>query len=166
MSLSCPRVQPRICRTTEAHGVALAKLADVLGSFTCKYCLFSQLLIFFSWRFINVQMGESASHPPHQHNVCTEAQSSLRRRDSQTSRRGAKPVALSTRESLGVFNSLSYHFFLILYACMRGVCVCAFVFMRVHYPTKSFHVIFTILQYVLLVPLQPVNGSGCMSEIG
>lgn len=124
MSLSCPRVQPRICRTTEAHGVAFAKLADVLGSFTCKYCLFSQLLIFFSWRFINVQMGESASHPPHQHNVCTEAQSSLRRRDSQTSRRGAKPVALSTRESLGVFNSLSYHFFLILYACMRGVCVC------------------------------------------
>lgn len=114
-----------------------------------------------------MQMGESASHPPHQHNVCTEAQSSLRRRDSQTSRRGAKPVALSTRESLGVFNSLSYHFFSHS-VCVheRRVCVCAFVFMRVHYPTKSFHVIFTILQYVLLVPLQPVNGSGCTSEIG
>lgn len=43
--------------------------------------------------------------PLRQHNMCTEAQSCLRKGDSQISQCGAKPVALFTGEPLGVFNS-------------------------------------------------------------
>lgn len=134
-----PRVQPRICRTTGARGVALAKHTDVLGSFTCKYCLFSQHLINVSGGLLMCKWVK-ALLPPRQHNVCTEAQSCLRRRDSQISRCGAKPVALSTREPLRVFNSLSSPLPLSLYVRMRPVCLSACVCMRVHYRPKSLHV--------------------------
>lgn len=152
MSLSCPRVQLRICRSTGACRVALAKLADVLGSFTCKYCLFSKLLINVSGgllmcKWVRLQLTLDSNtppppplpHPQPRHSVCAEAQSCLRRRDSQISRRGAKPVDLSTREPLGVFNSGSSP----LFFCIHGedlfmrvwVCVCVSmcVFMGVHY---------------------------------
>lgn len=99
-------VQLRICKTTEARGVALAKHINVLRSFTCKYCLFSQHLINVAGGLLMCKWVK-ALLPLCQHNVCTEAQSCLRRRDSQISRCGAKPVALSTREPLRVFNSLS-----------------------------------------------------------
>lgn len=76
--------------------------------------------------------------PPLQHNVSTEAQSCLWRRYSQISRCGAKPVALSTREPLGVFNSL---FCLsLLRVWMKPVCISVCVGMRVHYLSKSLQV--------------------------
>lgn len=118
-----PRVQPRICRTTEARGVALAKHTHVLWSFTCKYCLFSQHLINFSGGLLMCKWVK-ALLPPRQHNVCTEAQSCLRRRDSQISQCGAKPVALSTREPLEVFNSCSFPLPLSLCMCRSDLCVC------------------------------------------
>lgn len=96
----------RICRTTEAYSVAPAKHFSVPGSFTCKYCLFSQHLINVSGGLLMCKWVK-ALLPLCRHNVCTEAQSCLRSRDSQISRCGAKPVALSTREPLRVFNSLS-----------------------------------------------------------
>lgn len=134
-----PCVQPRICRTTEALGVALAKHTDVLRSFTCKYCLFSQHLINVSGGLLMCKWVK-ALLPPLQHNVCTEAQSYLRRRDSQISQCGAKPVALSTREPLEVFNSRSFLLPFSLYVRMRPVRVSACVCMRVHYLPKSLHV--------------------------
>lgn len=137
-----PRVQPRICRTTEARSVALAEHINVLWSFTCKYRLFSQHLINVSGGLLMCKWVKVLL-PPCRRNVCTEAQSCLRRRDSQISRCGAKPVALSTREPLRVFNSLSFPL-PPLPLCADETCVwmCVFacVFMRVHYLPKSLHV--------------------------
>lgn len=137
-----PCVQPRICRTTEAHGVALAKHIHVLRSFTCKYCLFSQHLINVSGGLLMCKWVR-ALFPLCQHNVCTEAQSCLRRGDSQISQCGAKPVALSTREPLRVFNSLSSPLsphLLLSTVCADEMCVCVCVCTRVHYLPRSLHV--------------------------
>lgn len=76
------------------------------GVSTCKYRLFSQHLINVSGGLLMCKWVK-APLPLCRHNMCTEAQSCLRSRDSQISRCGAKPVALSTREPLRVFNSLS-----------------------------------------------------------
>lgn len=76
------------------------------GVSTCKYRLFSQHLINVSGGLLMCKWVK-ALLPLCRHNVCAEAQSCLRSRDSQISRCGAKPVALSTREPLRVFNSLS-----------------------------------------------------------
>lgn len=65
--------------------------------------------------------------PLRQHNMCTEAQSCLRKGDSQISQCGAKPVALFTGEPLGVFNSPPHPppplLYPSLYVQMRPVCL-------------------------------------------
>lgn len=154
MSLSCPCVQLRICWTTEARGVAFAKHTYVLGNFSCKYCLFSKHLINVSGGLLMCKWVKALLPLP-QHNVCTEAQSCLWRRDSQISRCGAKPVALSTREPL-VFNSLS-RLSLRPCVCVWNLCVtlcmCGGVWVR--YVSKS--LICTIVQLVLLYQCPSVH---------
>lgn len=113
---------------------------NVLGSFTCKYCLFSQHLINVSGGLLMCKWVKVLL-PPLQHNVSTEAQSCLWRRYSQISWCGAKPVALSTREPLGVFNSL-------LHVWMKPVCVSVCVGMRVHYQPKSLQVYSFVLSSI------------------
>lgn len=115
-----------------------------LGVSLVNTVLFSKLLInvpggllMCKWVKAPLQLT-STPHPlPLQHCMCTEAQSCLRRRNSQISRCGAKPVALSTREPLGVFNSgfspfppptLSFS----VHPWRRPVCVCVCVCVCIH----------------------------------
>ena len=146
--------------------VDLAKHFHVLRSSTCKYCLFCQHLINVSSGLLMCKWVK-ALLPLCRHNVCTKAQSCLRRRDSQISRCGAKPVALSTREPLRVFNSLSSplpHLLLFLYVWMKPLCVymwvcvcaCVCVCMCAYYLSKSLHV-------CLFLPY-PSKFSQCLSS--
>lgn len=110
------------------------------GVSTCKYRLFSQHLINVSGGLLMCKWVK-APLPLCRHNMCTEAQSCLRSRDSQISRCGAKPVALSTREPLRVFNSLSLSSLFPplshLSVCTDETYACGCACIRLHYLSMS-----------------------------
>lgn len=137
------------------------------GVSTCKYRLFSQHLINVSGGLLMCKWVK-APLPLCRHNLCAEAQSCLRSRDSQISRCGAKPVALSTREPLRVFNSLSLSLplaFPQLSVCSDETYACVCARRRLHYLSMSAQLYHSPISYPSASPASEWLGEGGLEEV-